>query len=305
MGGWRAADIPDLSGRRAIVTGANSGIGYHTALELARHGAEVILACRSAERGARALDRIRTEVPGADLLVGSLDLADLRSVRAFAAEHVQGGLDILVNNAGVMALPRQATADGFEMQFGTDHLGHFALTGVLLPALLNRPGARVVTVTSLMAWAGRLRFDDLQGERRYQRWTAYCQAKLANLVFTKELDRRVDTVTSVAAHPGYASTNLQQRAARMEGSRTREVFYGAANIVLGQSAAAGALPTLYAATMPDVAGGDCYGPDGLGQRNGAPKRVRVVTRAGDPEAGRRLWEASEQLTGVTYEVPAH
>jgi NAD(P)-dependent dehydrogenase (short-subunit alcohol dehydrogenase family) len=304
MGGWRAGDIPDLTGRRAIVTGANSGIGYHTALELARHGAYVLLACRGAERGAAAVRRIRAEVPDAALALGSLDLSDLGSVRAFAEEHAGHGLDILVNNAGVMALPRQTTADGFEMQFGTNHLGHFALTGLLLPALLDRPGSRVVTVTSMVAWNGRLRFDDLQGERGYRRWTAYAQAKLANLVFTKELHRRVRSVTSVAAHPGYASTNLQQRSARIEGSRLRERFYGLGNLLFAQPAADGALPTLYAATAPGVQGGECYGPRGLGQQRGLPTRVRTIPRAADPETGRRLWEASERLTGVTYEVPA-
>jgi NAD(P)-dependent dehydrogenase (short-subunit alcohol dehydrogenase family) len=304
MGGWRATDIPDLSGRRAIVTGANSGIGYHTALELARHGAAVILACRSAERGGQALELIRAESPDADVTLGSLDLSNLESVRALAAAHAGDVLDILVNNAGVMALPRQTTADGFEMQFGTNHLGHFALTGLLLPALLARPGARVVTLTSMLAWPGRIHFDDLQGERGYQRWTAYAQAKLANLVFAKELDRRVAAVTSVAAHPGYASTNLQQRSSREEGHRLREAVFGLGNNMLAQSAAAGALPTLYGATAPDVRGGECYGPRGLGQQRGLPRRVRTVARAADPELGSRLWEVSTELTGVTYEIPA-
>ncbi|MBC6461214.1 oxidoreductase [Actinomadura sp. HBU206391] len=302
MAGWRATDIPDLRGRRAIVTGANSGIGYHTALELARHGAEVVLACRSAERGGQALERVLGEIPGAEVSLGSLDLSDLGSVRDFAGEHAGDGLDILVNNAGVMALPRQTTADGFEMQFGTNHLGHFALTGLLMPALLARSGARVVTLTSMLAWSGRIRFDDLQRERGYQRWAAYSQAKLANLVFAKELDRRVTAITSVAAHPGYASTNLQQRSARMEGSRLREGFFGLGNLLFSQSAAKGALPTLYGATAPDVHGGECYGPRGLGQQAGLPKRVRTVGRAADPELGARLWEVSEKLTGVTYEV---
>ncbi|GAA2103690.1 oxidoreductase [Actinomadura alba] len=304
MAGWTTADIPELSGRRAVVTGANSGIGYHTALELARHGAEVVLACRSAERGGQALERLRGEAPGAEVSLGSLDLADLGSVRAFAEEHVRYGLDILVNNAGVMALPRRTTTDGFEMQFGTNHLGHFALTGLLLPALLARSGSRVVTVTSMLAWSGRIRFDDLQRERHYQRWAAYGQAKLANLVFAKELDRRVAAITSVAAHPGYASTNLQQRSARMEGSRLRERFYGFGNLLLGQSAANGALPSLYAATAPDVTGGECYGPRGLGQRAGLPERVRTVGRAADPELGARLWEVSAELTGVSCEAAA-
>ncbi|MCW2885133.1 MAG: hypothetical protein QOE54_3233 [Streptosporangiaceae bacterium] len=299
--GWTAADIPDLTGRRAIVTGANSGIGYHTALELARHGADVVLACRSAERGGAALGRIRAELPQASVTLGSLDLASLDSVRAFSAGQ-ESPLDILVNNAGVMALPRRTTAEGFEMQFGTNHLGHFALTGLLLPALQGGRNPRVVTVTSMAAWGGHIRFDDLQGEWRYRRWPAYCQAKLANLLFAKELDRRVDGLTSVAAHPGYATTNLQQTAPRELGSKFREKGYGLSNALLGQSAAAGALPTLYGATAPRVRGGETYGPRGLFQQRGLPTRVRTNPRADRPELARKLWEVSEDLTGVAYDV---
>ncbi|TDD81589.1 oxidoreductase, partial [Actinomadura rubrisoli] len=257
--GWTADDIPDLRGRRAIVTGANSGIGYHTALQLARHGASVVLACRSAERGQAAFDRMKTAAPAADLTLGALDLADLASVRAFAARHGEDPLAILVNNAGVMALPRRTTADGFEMQFGTNHLGHFALTGLLLPALRAAPSARVVTVTSGAAWAGRLRFDDLQGERRYRKWAAYGQAKLANLLFTKELARRAPDLASVAAHPGYAATNLQVAGPRMQGSALLERGAALTNLV-AQPAASGALPSLYAATSPHVQNGACYAP---------------------------------------------
>ncbi|GAA2277456.1 oxidoreductase [Actinomadura luteofluorescens] len=299
MGGWTAGDIPDLHGRRAIVTGANSGIGYHTALQLARHGASVVLACRSAERGGAALERMRTAAPRADLVLDSLDLADLASVREFAARHGDAPLDILVNNAGVMAIPRRATADGFEMQFGTNHLGHFALTGLLLPALRAAPSARVVTVTSGFAWTGRIDFDDLQGERRYRKWTAYSQAKLANLVFAKELDRRVAEVTSVAAHPGYAATNLQQTGPRMQGNTLMEKATGLGNALVAQSAAAGALPSLYAATAPDVSGGACYGPR-LFQYRGAPAKVPTPRHADRAGLGERLWEVSEALTGVTY-----
>src|SRR3569833_1287615 len=186
---WTDSDIPDLSGKKAIVTGANSGLGLRTALELTRHGAGVGLACRSAEHDEEALGTIRAEVPDGDVTLASLDLADLTSVRAFAAAHT-GPLDLLVNNAGVMALPHRTTADGFEMQFGTNHLGHLALTGLLLPGLLARPGARVVTVTSLMHRFGRLGFDDLDAERHYRKWPVNCRSKLANLVFAKELDRR-------------------------------------------------------------------------------------------------------------------
>ncbi|NKZ08539.1 oxidoreductase [Actinomadura latina] len=295
MRGWTANDIPDLGGRRAIVTGANSGIGYHTALQLARHGASVVLACRSAERGQAAFDRMKAAAPGADLTLGSLDLADLSSVRTFAARFGDDPLGILVNNAGVMAIPHRTTADGFEMQFGTNHLGHFALTGLLLPAL-RAGSARVVTVTSGFAWTGRLDFDDLQGERRYRKWAAYSQAKLANLVFAKELDRRVPELTSVAAHPGYAATNLQQAGPKMQGSSLMERAAGIGNAVMAQSAAAGALPSLYAATA-DVEGGACYGPRLL-QYRGAPAKVPTPPRAN--REGERLWEVSEALTGIGY-----
>ncbi|WP_030166166.1 oxidoreductase [Spirillospora albida] len=293
---WTASDIPALNGRRAIVTGANSGIGYHTALQLALHGASVVLACRSAERGRAALDRMRAAAPDADLALDSLDLADLASVRGFAERHAGTALDILVNNAGVMALPRRTTADGFEMQFGTNHLGHFALTGLLLPALKD---ARVVTVTSGFAWTGRIRFDDLQGERRYNKWTAYAQAKLANLLFAKELARRVPTLVSVAAHPGYAATNLQQAGPRMQGSRLMDRAAALGNALMAQSAAAGALPTLYAATSPDAKPGACYGPRLL-QYRGAPTEVVTPPQADKAPQAARLWEISETLTGVTY-----
>ncbi|MWA03472.1 SDR family NAD(P)-dependent oxidoreductase [Actinomadura sp. LD22] len=299
MSGWTAADIPDLQGRRAIVTGANSGIGYHTALQLARHGAAVVLACRSAERGQAAFDRIRAAAPGAALTLGALDLADLASVRGFAARYGDDPLDILVNNAGVMALPRRTTADGFEMQFGTNHLGHFALTGLLLPALRAAASARVVTVTSGVAWSGRFRFDDLQGERRYSRWGAYGQAKLANLVFARELDRRVPELTSVAAHPGYAATNLQEAGPKMAGNSVMAKAMVLSNAVVAQSAATGALPSLYAATAPDVEGGACYGPRLL-QFRGSPVKVVTPPQAAKPGLGDRLWQISETLTGVTY-----
>lgn len=302
MAGWTTDSIPDLSGRRAIVTGANSGLGYHAALELAAHGATVVLACRSAERGAAALARMRETAPAADVSLGSLDLADLASIRAFAAAQRGAALDILINNAGVMALPRQSTADGFEAQFGINHLGHFALTGLLLPNLLAAAAARVVTVTSMLAWGGRIHFDDLNGARHYRRWPAYARAKVANLIFAKELARRVPEIVSVAAHPGYAATNLQQTAPRLTGSKISEAFYGLGNKIYAQSAAAGAWPLLYAATAPDVTGGETYGPSGLMQQRGRPTRVKTVGYAAGAEVGRRLWEVSTELTGVAYPV---
>ncbi|WP_067823074.1 oxidoreductase [Actinomadura kijaniata] len=300
MGGWSAADIPDLSGRRAIVTGANSGLGYHTALGLARRGASVVLACRSAERGRAALDRIRAAAPDADAVLGSLDLADLSSVRAFAKRHGDEPLDLLVNNAGVMALPRRTTADGFETQFGTNHLGHFALTGLLLPALRAAGSPRVTTVTSGFAWAGAVRWDDLQGERRYNKWLAYAQSKLANILFARELDRRYADLLSNAAHPGYASTNLQAAGARMTGRRLEERLMTYANTLVAQSAAMGALPTLYAATAPGAEGGALYGPRGF-QYRGAPVKVAAPPRSGRRDLAERLWRVSEDLTGVVYE----
>jgi NAD(P)-dependent dehydrogenase (short-subunit alcohol dehydrogenase family) len=302
---WTATDIPDQSGRRAVVTGANSGLGLQIALELARHGAQVTLAVRDTAKGEEAASTIRSQAPDADLAVGQLDLADLASVREFARGWT-GGLDLLVNNAGVMALPRRTTADGFEMQLGTNHLGHFALTGLLLPALLERPGARVVTISSGAHQMGRISFGNLQGERHYQRWLAYGQSKLANLLFAFELARRaalqdVD-LTSVAAHPGYAATNLQSQGARMEGSRVKGALAELGNRVFAQSAAQGVLPALYAATMPDVTGGEYFGPDGIGGGRGYPTRAQASKAARDPELAGRLWAVSEELTGVAYKI---
>jgi NAD(P)-dependent dehydrogenase (short-subunit alcohol dehydrogenase family) len=304
MAHWTADDIPDRSGRTAVVTGANSGIGLPTATELARHGARVILATRSADKGRAAVEQILGAVPGAAVAWARLDLADLASVRAFVDELGLAGLDLLVNNAGVMMLPRQQTADGFEMQFGTNHLGHFALTGLLLPALLARPGARVVTVSSGLHHRGRLDFDDLMGERRYNKTAAYAQSKLANLLFAFELQRRADAagadLVSVAAHPGFAATNLGRHVSPLFdlGVRLARV------VGVAQSAEMGALPTLYAATAPDVAGGEYFGPDGKGEERGYPVRVPASARARDEADAARLWEISERLTGVRFEVPA-
>jgi NAD(P)-dependent dehydrogenase (short-subunit alcohol dehydrogenase family) len=306
MSPWSIDDIPDLAGRTAVVTGANSGLGFESALALARSGAEVVLACRDQAKGAAALELIRQSVPDARAGVAPLDLADLASVAAFAEGYAGAheGLDILLNNAGVMAIPRRETADGFEMQFGTNHLGHFALTAHLLDHLLARPGARVVTVSSAVAQVGRIRFDDLQGERNYGKWSAYSQAKLANQLFTMELDRRVSArgiaLIAVAAHPGYAATNLQSVGPQMSGSGVMERLTGLANSIFGQSAAGGALPSLYGATAPGVAGGQYFGPDGFMAQRGAPKAVSFVKAAKDPAVARRLWEVSEELTGMTF-----
>jgi len=306
MAKWTVADIPEQHGRLALVTGANSGLGFQSALALARAGAHVILASRDSSRGETALGRIRDSAPGAEVELMALDLADLSSARAFAEafgerhEH----LDLLVNNAGVMALPYRRTAEGFEMQLGTNHLGHFALTGLLLPRLLAATAPRVVTVSSGAHRLGKIRFDDLQGERRYRKWLAYGQSKLANLLFAFELQRRADAakapLRSLAAHPGYAATNLQVAGPRMENSRVGERLNELANRTLAQSDAQGALPSLFAATAPDLPGGAYVGPDGPFEARGHLQRVEASAAAKDPVTARRLWEVSEQLTGVPY-----
>ena len=301
---WTAADIPDQSGRVAIVTGANSGLGLATARELARAGARVVLACRSSAKGDQAAARIRANVRDGALEVAPLDLADLASVREFAertaAAHER--IDLLINNAGIMAAPRRITKDGFESQFGTNHLGHFALTGLLLGALLEAPAPRVVTVSSWLHRRGTMRFDDLQGEGKYDRWGAYGQSKLANLMFCFELQRRAvaaDTaLLSTAAHPGYASTNLQFAAS----DRFYEKAFGwIGNRLVAQSADMGALPTLYAGTVGDLPGGTFVGPGGRKQQRGYPMIVTAAGKAYEENDWRRLWELSEQLTGVHYE----
>ncbi|HST67356.1 MAG TPA: oxidoreductase [Mycobacteriales bacterium] len=300
---WSANDIPDLTGRTAIVTGANSGIGYRAAVELARHGAAVTLAARDPGRGTDALHRLRGAVPDADATLAELDLADLASVRSFA-QGWEAPLDLLVNNAGVMAPPLRMTPDGFESQFGTNHLGHFALTGLLLPRLLARPGARVVTVTSGVHRAGRMNFANLDAQSGYRKWPAYAQSKLANLLFAFELQRRADAagvdLRSVAAHPGYAVTNLQTAGPRLAGSKVGEVGAALVSRLIGQSDSQGALPTLRAATDPAVRGGEVFGPDGFMELRGAPKQVAVSRRARDRALAERLWTISERKTGVTY-----
>lgn len=309
MAGWSTHDIPDQEGRVAVVTGANSGLGYVTARELARKGARVVLACRSEARGAEAVRRLRAEVAGAQVEPGRLDLASLASVREFADRLPYERLDLLVNNAGVMALPYGTTADGFETQFGVNHLGHFALTGLLLPALLaaaEQPsGARIVTVSSMVHLLGNIDPDDLNSERRYRRWTAYGRSKTANLLFTHELARRLaatgSAVVAAAAHPGYAATNLQTAGPAAEGRRTAERLMALGNRVFAQSAEAGALPTLYAATAPGVRPDSFTGPS-LAMWRGAPAPSRRAPWTLDDRAGRRLWAASEQLTGVSYEA---
>ena len=308
MGKWTADQIPDLKGKTAIVTGANSGLGYDTALELARHGAHVVLACRSRDKTEKAMEEMRKSAPQAQIEFMALDLSDLASVRSFAkaflAKHAR--LDLLCNNAGVMALPFGKTKDGFEMQIGTNHLGHFALTGLLLGTLQSTPGSRVMNVASLAHnWTRALDLDDLNWERkRYSKWDAYGKSKLANLTYTFELDRRLkksgSNVMTVAAHPGYSATNLMFVGPAQEKSALGKFIMDAGNALFAQSAAMGALPSLYAATMPDVQGADYIGPDGFQQLKGYPKKVGCRKIARDPEIGARLWQLSEKLTGVSY-----
>jgi NAD(P)-dependent dehydrogenase (short-subunit alcohol dehydrogenase family) len=307
--------MPPQQGRLAIVTGANSGIGYQTAQYLSRAGGTVILACRNREKGEAARAKIvsengttnaTTRNPAAKIEVRVLDVADLDSVRRFAAEFLSEGkpLDLLINNAGVMAIPnRRTTPQGFEMQFGTNHLGHFALTGLLLPALLRQPNSRVVTVASIAHRGGKLNFDDLNGERNYDPRGAYQQSKLANLVFGLEFDRRLRArsagTASMIAHPGVAVTNIVSNGM---GTGIKGRIVGGLLRLFAQSDDRGSWPLLYAATSPQAHGGGYYGPDGIAEIKGTPVEVKPKNHALDPAAGKRLWEVSETLTGVRYEA---
>jgi NAD(P)-dependent dehydrogenase (short-subunit alcohol dehydrogenase family) len=287
---WTANDLPDLSGKRFVITGANSGIGLAAARELAAHGAHVTLAVRDIERGRRAAATIRGETD-----VRRLDLADLASVRAFA-EETRADIDVLINNAGVMAVPQSKTKDGFELQIGTNHLGHFALANLLLPRIRDR----VTVVSSGVHRMGSIRLDDLNWTRgRYMRWRAYSQSKLANLLFVSELQRRLAAAGSplraTAAHPGYAATNLQSHT----GSRLQNGFMAIGNRLFAQSDEMGALPTLYAATQ-DIPGNSYVGPDGRGEQRGHPTLVGRSKAALDEDTARKLWDLSEQLTGVSF-----
>ncbi|WP_156687737.1 SDR family NAD(P)-dependent oxidoreductase [Mycobacterium sp. Marseille-P9652] len=301
MAKWTTADIPDQTGRVAVITGANTGLGYETAAALADKGARVVLAVRNLDKGKDAAARITAKSPGADVVLQELDLTSLDSVRA-AADQLKSAyerIDLLINNAGVMYTPKETTKDGFEMQFGTNHLGHFALTGLLLDRLLPVPGSRVVTVSSMgHRILADIHFDDLQWERRYNRVAAYGQAKLANLLFTYELQRRLaphGTTIAAAAHPGGSNTEL--------GRYTPAAFRPLVNVffnLIAQDAAMGALPTLRAATDPGVLGGQYYGPDGFAETRGHPKLVSSSAKSHDAEMQRRLWAVSEELTGVVY-----
>ena len=303
MAKWTTADIPDQTGRVAVITGANTGLGYETALALADHGAHVVLAVRNLDKGKDAAARITAQSPHADVALAELDLTSLASVRT-AAEQLRSAhdrIDLLINNAGVMYTPKSNTKDGFELQFGTNHLGHFAFTGLLLDRLLPVAGSRIVTVSSVgHRILADIHFDDLQWERRYNRVAAYGQAKLANLLFTYELQRRLaphGTTIAAAAHPGMSDTELM----RNMPAPLIVAFERIAPLV-AQNPALGALPTLRAATDPAVLGGQYYGPDGLGQARGYPKLVASSAKSHDVDRQRRLWTVSEELTGVTYPV---
>lgn len=311
MTDWTIEHIPSQTGRIAVVTGATSGIGYEAALALAGAGARVVLASRNEVKGAEMLARIRAIHPGANVSFEPLDLSSLASVAACADRLSQTlpRIDMLINNAGVMAIPsRYVTEDAFEMQLGANYLGHFALTLRLLPKIFAGVAPRVVTLSSLAHRSGRINFSDLQFEHGYKAWTAYCQSKLATLLFSLELERRARVnnwpLLSNAAHPGFATTGLQSAGPNM-GRSGRNLFERVSSVlgpVIAQSAAAGALPTLYAATSPDAKGGTMYGPDGFYEMKGSPRKAKIVTSALDQNVWRRLWDVSEQLTGVAPAV---
>jgi NAD(P)-dependent dehydrogenase (short-subunit alcohol dehydrogenase family) len=311
MSRWTEDQMLDLSGKTFVVTGANSGIGFEASRALAAKGATVVLACRSQEKGHAAIDAIRGRTPGAKLLLERLDLGDLDSVRALASKVLKdhARLDVLINNAGIMAIPRLTTKNGFETQIGTNHLGHFALTGQLIGRLLESAPSRVVTVSSMahtMGKFGALDANDLLLQTGYTKWGAYGRSKLANLLFAYELQRRLEarssSVLSVACHPGYAATNLQAVGPQMTNSTLEKAFMSIGNAVLAQSAAAGALPTLYAATAPDVRGGDYIGPGGPFKMIGAPVKQKSNRASHDAQAASKLWDTSVKLTGVDFEV---
>jgi NAD(P)-dependent dehydrogenase (short-subunit alcohol dehydrogenase family) len=301
MAKWTVNDIPDLQGKVMVVTGANSGIGYESALAFARKGATVVMACRSLEKGNEARAKILRESPSALVEVLALDLGDLASVRAFADAFTANyaRLDVLLNNAGVMAVPRSGTVDGFETQFGTNHLGHFALTGMLLPVLLATPGSRVVTTSSGLYTRGRMRFDDLQRDKKYSASGAYADSKLANVLFALELQRRLAAARagtiSVATHPGYAATNLQ---GHME-SRVFRRLALLGNRLQAKTAEEGAVFQIYASVAPEVTGGGFYGPGG--RISGDVQNLPINARGRDEADAARLWAISEELTGVRYD----
>jgi len=313
MPDWSTANIPSQAGRIAVITGATSGIGYETALALTEAGARVIITSRNGMKGAEVVANIRKAHPNADISFEPIDLASLLSITAGAERISQSvpRIDLLINNAGVMAIPTPfVTANKFEMQFGVNHLGHFALTMHLLPKVLSSSSARVVTLSSLAHRSGRIHFDDLQWEKRYSSWGAYCQSKLTNLMFSMELERLARAnnwpLISNAAHPGFARTGLQTTGpsmGRTGGPSAIERLTKVLGPFLSQSAAAGALPTLYAATSPHAVGGTLYGPDGFHEMTGSPRQAKIARRARDRKNWLRLWDVSARLTGTAIPRP--
>jgi len=306
---WNVDQIGDLAGQTIIVTGANSGLGYETTKVLAGKGAKVIMACRNSNKAGVAADEIRKAVPSGNLEIRQLDLADLNSVKAFADQMRPDypHIDILINNAGLMALPESRTAQGFEMQVGTNHLGHFALTAQLFDLVEAAQKGRIVTVASQAHRPGKIDLDDLNwNSHSYQRWLAYAQAKLANLMFAIELGRRLSAsnrvTISAAAHPGYASTELQAKGAKIEGASFKEQMMELGNRIFAHSAYDGALPSLLAATDPSVQNGDYFGPKGFLEMQGAPIKVKGKKLAYDEQIADGLWDLSEELTGVKFAV---
>ena len=305
---WTIANIPPMDGKIAVVTGANSGLGYYTSLGLAVKNATVVMACRNILKAETARRKIEKEFSDARLELIELDLADLRSIKRFSEElHAKyDRLDLLVNNAGLMAIPYYKTADGFEMQFGVNHLGHFALTGLLMDMLLKTEGSRVVNVSSSAHKFGRIRFEDINWEKNYRKWKAYGMSKLANLLFTDELVRRLegkpDELIVTAAHPGYADTELQSKGAEMKGSKLGASLFRFANKLAAQDGMMGALPTLYAATAGDVVQSGYYGPDGFMRMKGYPAPDQPRKDLMDPDVAAKLWEVSEEMTGINYNL---
>jgi NAD(P)-dependent dehydrogenase (short-subunit alcohol dehydrogenase family) len=300
---WNGDEIVDINGKTVVITGANSGLGFETAFVLAGKGAEVILAVRNASKGERAVDRITSAYPMANVRVMPLDLNDLSSIRHFADSFLENydSLSILINNAGVMIPPYSQTKDGFELQFGSNHLGHFALTGLLLPCILSTPKSRVVTLSSLAAINGFIDFDNLDGSKSYKPMKYYGQSKLANLLFARELQNKfkqhqADSI-SVACHPGLSHTNLMSRGS----GKPLNKFASFLSKVITQPASMGALPTLYAATEPDLSGGEYIGPDGKKGRKGFPKKDEIIDTLYDKETSEKLWEISESMTNVNYQ----
>jgi len=303
---WDVNDVPDQRSKTVIVTGGNSGLGFEVSKSLASRGAEVILASRNLDKGREAIEKIGGDAI-APLVLMQLDLADLSSVRSFCDEFLKKhkSLHMLFNNAGVMQVPQLRTIDGFELQLGINHLGHFALTGLLLNRILSTKGSRIITVSSGAHRTGNIDFNDIMKEKTYGRLAAYSQSKLANLLFAYELQRRLDLIgsstISVAAHPGYAATNLQMTGPGMGGGWGYTTLYKVTNKLLAQSALMGALPILYAGTAEDVRGGDYYGPRSFGGMRGNPKLVQSNKKSHDEDLGKQLWELSVELTKVSYE----